>query len=191
MITDENPLRGVVVVLGPRCLDTWHLAGSLWKENQGNSTTHDYPSHPAEQAGNNLKHFLSRMAQVKAGMRARLSEVWLSRAGCPWKENQGNCTTPDYPSAGTGGVYALSLQVTLSLSLSLSLSNTHTHTHTHTHTPAASTLSRSRRLSLSLSRSITLSLTHTLTHTHTGGVYALSFQVTLSLSLSLSRSHSL
>ena len=45
-----------------------------------------------------------------AGMRARLSEVWLSRAGCPWKENQGNCTTPDYPSAGTGGVYALSLQ---------------------------------------------------------------------------------
>jgi len=30
-------------------------------------------------------------------------------AGCPWKTD-GNCTTPDYPSAGTGGVFALSLQ---------------------------------------------------------------------------------
>ncbi|KAJ1484672.1 hypothetical protein T484DRAFT_2494765 [Baffinella frigidus] len=29
--------------------------------------------------------------------------------GCPWKKD-GNCSTPDYPTAGTGGVYALSLQ---------------------------------------------------------------------------------
>ena len=98
MITHEDPLRGVVVLPGPRCFDRWHLAGCPWKENQGNCTTHDFYSHPAEQEGNNLKKNVLRMAQVKAGMRPRLSEVWLSRAGCPWKENEGNCTTPDYPS---------------------------------------------------------------------------------------------
>ena len=96
-------------------------------------------------------------------------------AGCPWREDQGNCSTPDYPSAGTGGVYALSLQVTLSLTLS----------HSHALHPRLRSLVPGHTLSLTLTLSLpdgspsrclarthvclshTLSHTRTLSHSHT------------------------
>ena len=113
----RRPPAGVAVLLGPRYFDTGLLAGCPCKENQGNCTTPDYPSYPAEREGNKLKDFkdfglktrssqgqnpastvLSLRSDVKSLIKILSSYVSHSRAGCPWKENQGNCTTPDYPS---------------------------------------------------------------------------------------------